>query len=279
MLPKRERTCEVFNFKRHSAFSLPMFSVPSVSSSLSQPFFVICKTLAHWQLKGPLQPPKRGHIRISDLEIDLRWETTPQLGWKHQRGLIPVCQFLGDTDFCDFSLLVLLLAKLSIFLYDRFVPRLDGISRWASFGPKIPHFGGDRRRHITRQLLSAQLHAAALKHAYAKPIWADFSGRHPRNRSDGPMQTNPRLPRSPWLIRTANRLLAPGDVLRKLLFLTLQDRLDMCGGQCTSRSFHQTLTATRAIRHGYHSQAGPSLGSNMIGGPSSRLTPHFSPLQ
>jgi hypothetical protein len=44
------------------------------------------------------------------------------------------------------------------------------------------------------------------------------------------MQTNPRLPRSPWLTRTANRLLAPGDVLRKLLFLTLQDRLDMCGG-------------------------------------------------
>lgn len=44
------------------------------------------------------------------------------------------------------------------------------------------------------------------------------------------MQTNPSLPRSPLQARIANRLLAPGDVLKKLLFLTLQDRLDMCGG-------------------------------------------------
>jgi hypothetical protein len=74
---------------RHARF--PLFSVSSVSSSLSQPLFVK-------QNPGPLAAEKVHSTlkaRSHNLEIDLLWETTSQLGWKHQRGLIPPRQFLG----------------------------------------------------------------------------------------------------------------------------------------------------------------------------------------
>jgi hypothetical protein len=84
---------------RHSRFQL--CSVPSVSSSLFQPFFVK-------QNPGPLAAERVCSFnslkaRSHNLEIDLLWETTSQLGWKHQRGLIPPRLSLGHTDFSDCS--------------------------------------------------------------------------------------------------------------------------------------------------------------------------------